>query len=233
MSRWRWDRNQLLVAGLSTALVTYSSVVHLLPVYNVVYVPLSVGMVLVLLRLALRTRLSLSDLGLERRSIASGAKWGGGSAVIAVAIIGIGVAVPAFHGFFEDARAQDMSVGLLAYRALVRIPLGTALLEEFAFRGVLFGAWCRIARPLWAAAGSSLVFGLWHIRPSIELLDTNGLALASAGRVGAVAGAIAATTLAGLVFCWLRVRSRSLLAPYIAHAATNSFALVGAYLVTG
>ncbi len=233
MGRWRWGRNQLLVAGLSTALVAYSSVVHLVPAYNVVYVPLSVGMTLVLLRFAMRTRLSPSDLGLERSSIASGARWGGGAAVIAVAIIGIGVAVPAFHGLFEDARVEDMSVGLLAYRALVRIPLGTALLEEFAFRGVLFGAWCRIARPLWAAAGSSLVFGLWHIRPSIELLDANGLVLGSAGRVGAVVVAIAATTLVGLVFCWLRMRSHSLLAPYLAHAATNSLALVGAYLVTG
>ena len=126
-----------------------------------------------------------------------------------------------------------MSLGLLAYRALVRIPLGTALLEEFAFRGVLFGAWRRIASPIWATLGSSFIFGLWHIRPSIELLDTNGLAMASAGRIGAIAGAVAATTLAGLVFCWLRVRSRSLLAPYLAHAAANSFALVGAYLVTG
>ena len=126
-----------------------------------------------------------------------------------------------------------MSVGLLAYRALVRIPLGTALLEEFAFRGVLFAAWRRVARPIWAAVGSSIVFGLWHVRPSIELLDSNGLATASAGRIGAVAGAVAATTLAGMVFCWLRMRSRSLLAPYLAHTAANSLALVGVYLVSG
>ena len=233
MGRWRGDGNVLLVIGLSVALVIYSGVVHLIPAYNVVYVPLSIVMALVLMLVATRNGLTSSDLGLERSSLASGLKWGAGAAVVAAALIGIGVAVPAFHRFFEDARVQDMSLGLLAYRALVRIPLGTALLEEFAFRGVLFAAWRRIARPIWAAVGSSLVFGLWHIRPSIELLDTNGLAMASAGRIGAVAGAVAATTLAGLVFCWLRVRSHSLLAPYLAHAAANSFALVGAYVVTG
>lgn len=233
MGRRRWDRNVLLVIGLSVALVIYSGVVHLIPAYNVAYVPLSILMALVLMLVATRNGLTSADLGLERTSVTSGLRWGAGAAVVAAVLIGIGVAVPTFNRFFDDARVQDMSLGLLAYRALVRIPLGTALLEEFAFRGFLFGAWRRIARPVGAALGSSLVFGLWHIRPSIELLDTNGIAMASAGRLGAITGAVAATTLAGLVFCWLRVRSGSLLAPYLAHTAANSLALVGAYLVSG
>jgi membrane protease YdiL (CAAX protease family) len=155
------------------------------------------------------------------------------AALTAAVVVGIGVLVPTFHGLFDDSRVEDMTLGLLTYRALVRIPLGTALLEEFAFRGVLFGAWQRIARLRWAALGSSIVFGLWHIRPSIELLDANRVATSTPGRIGVVAAAVAATTLAGLVFCWLRVRSRSLVAPYLAHTAVNSFALVGAFIVNG
>jgi membrane protease YdiL (CAAX protease family) len=227
------DRGVLFVAGLGAALFFYSSVVHLLPGYNVVYVPLSIGAALAIGLIATGYGLTSSDLALEAGSLRCGLKWGMAAALTAAAVIGVGVLVPAFHGLFDDARVRDMSFGLLAYRALVRIPLGTALLEEFAFRGVLFGAWQRIARPRWAALGSSLVFGLWHIRPSIELLDANGVAASTAGRIAVVAGAVAATTLAGLVFCWLRVRSHSLVAPYLTHTAVNSFALVGAFIVNG
>ena len=124
-----------------------------------------------------------------------------------------------------------MSAGLLAYRAAIRIPVGTALLEELAFRGVLLGAWTRIGGQLQAAIGSSIVFGLWHVRPTIELLDANGLAPIGATRLGLVFAAVAATACAGLLFSWLRIRSGSLLAPYIAHAGVNSLALLGAFVV--
>ena len=45
-----------------------------------------------------------------------------------------------------------------------------------------------------------------------------------------VLGAVAATFLAGLVFSWLRLRAGSLVAPVIAHVATNGVALVTAWL---
>jgi membrane protease YdiL (CAAX protease family) len=41
---------------------------------------------------------------------------------------------------------------------------------------------------------------------------------------GAVVGTVAATTTAGVAFAWLRLRSGSLLAPILAHIATNSLA---------
>ena len=42
-------------------------------------------------------------------------------------------------------------------------------------------------------------------------------------------GAVAATFAAGLAFAWLRLRSRSLLAPVLAHAATNGLGLAVAW----
>ena len=39
-----------------------------------------------------------------------------------------------------------------------------------------------------------------------------------------VAGAVLVTFVAGLAFAWLRLRSRSLVAPVLAHVATNGFA---------
>jgi membrane protease YdiL (CAAX protease family) len=44
-----------------------------------------------------------------------------------------------------------------------------------------------------------------------------------------VLGAIAVTFAAGLVFCWLRLRSRSLVAPLLAHVATNGLGLAVAW----
>ncbi|MGO9502400.1 MAG: lysostaphin resistance A-like protein [Streptosporangiaceae bacterium] len=47
--------------------------------------------------------------------------------------------------------------------------------------------------------------------------------------VGQRAGSIAVTFIAGLVFCWLRLRSRSLIAPIMAHVPANGLALTVAW----
>ena len=105
------------------------------------------------------------------------------------------------------------------------------MLEELAFRGVIFGAWARLSGAVHAAIGSSVVFGLWHIRPAIELLDVNDLAGSVGPRIAAVTAAVILTAGAGLFFCFLRIRSRSLLAPVLAHATINSLATVAAFVV--
>jgi membrane protease YdiL (CAAX protease family) len=63
--------------------------------------------------------------------------------------------------------------------------------------------------------------------------DNRAVSGASAGVAGqalVVLGAVVATFLAGLVFSWLRLRSGSLVAPVMAHVATNGVALVAAWL---
>jgi membrane protease YdiL (CAAX protease family) len=82
-----------------------------------------------------------------------------------------------------------------------------------------------------AVAVSSLLFGLWHIRPTLGTLAANDLAEGAWAQVGAVTAAVALTTVGGLLFCALRLTSGSLFAPLIVHTATNSAALVAAYVV--
>jgi membrane protease YdiL (CAAX protease family) len=48
----------------------------------------------------------------------------------------------------------------------------------------------------------------------------------------AVAGTLVATTIAGVGFAWLRVRSQSLVAPIVAHIATNSLTFAAAWIVS-
>lgn len=212
---------------ISAGLLAYSAVA-LAPAW---YVPVNLLAVAALVLVALRMGLELPDLGLDRGGITSGLRWGAAASLIAAAVLALAAAIPGLRPLFDDARTMGIGPGLLAYRALVRIPLGTVLLEEVAFRGVLFGAWQRWSGPRRAAVGSSLVFGLWHVRPAIDLLAENDLASDGPERALAVAGAVAATVIAGLVFCWLRSRSGSLLAPYLAHVGINSFATLAAFVV--
>lgn len=80
-------------------------------------------------------------------------------------------------------------------------------------------------------AVSSVLFGLWHIRPTLGTLATNDLAEGAWAQVGAVTAAVTLTTVGGLLFSGLRLASGSLVAPLIVHTAANSAAIVAAYLV--
>jgi membrane protease YdiL (CAAX protease family) len=117
----------------------------------------------------------------------------------------------------------------------VRIPLATAIAEELTFRGALLGL-ARRRSPAAAVGWISLLFGASHALPTLQHYDGNpasGLvADPRKGRWVAVLGATLSTAGAGCLFAWLRLRSRSLLAPILAHAASNASAyLAGRWVV--
>jgi membrane protease YdiL (CAAX protease family) len=78
------------------------------------------------------------------------------------------------------------------------------------------------------AAGSAALFGVWHIRPTLDGLAANGLAQRPATRAAAVLGACLSTAATGALFSALRVRSGSLLAPVLLHLTANSLGTVAA-----
>jgi membrane protease YdiL (CAAX protease family) len=116
----------------------------------------------------------------------------------------------------------------------VSILLVTAIPEEFAFRGVLLGSALRLWGSWRATLITSALFGLWHIGPTLHRMSDDRVRGASGtvlGQVLVVVGAVTITFLAGLVFCWLRLRSKSLIAPIVAHMATNGLALAVSWFV--
>ncbi len=186
----------------------------------------AVGLVL----LARRCGLGWPDLGLARRTWRRGVRWALVASGAVAASYGVAAAVPALRPGLRDVRYQSTAPYALL-TAFVIIPVGTVLLEEVAFRGVLWG-WIRRdygTRP--ATAWSSVLFGLWHVLPSLQLNRTNQAVESVAGAEGtgqvlAVIAAVVFTGLSGVLLCELRRRSGSLLAPVGLHWAANGFGVL-------
>ena len=53
------------------------------------------------------------------------------------------------------------------------MPLGTVLLEEIGFRGVVYGLSARMWGFAWATVISSVLFGLWHVQPAIGVVTSH------------------------------------------------------------
>jgi len=178
------------------------------------------------------TGATLDDLGLGWADAREGLLYGAGAVALVLLVLVVAAVIPATNGFLHDSRAQ-ISGDRLVYDLGVSIVLFTAIPEEFAFRGVLLGSGLRMWGPWRASLASSALFGLWHIAPTLHTMSDNhvfrGAAASVAGQVLLVLGAIAVTFVAGLAFCWLRLRSRSLIAPVLAHAATDGLALTVAW----
>jgi membrane protease YdiL (CAAX protease family) len=182
-----------------------------------------------LMTLARASGLSWAELGLARHRARSGLRWGGAAAALVAIGYALALAVPLLRPLLTDDRNAGLSGGALAGEVLVRIPLGTVLWEEVAFRGVLLAALSRLVSLRTAVGLTAVVFGVWHIRPTLDGLAASDVADGSA-RALAVALVCAGTALAGLLFAWLRLRSGSLLAPVLLHLATNSLGTTAAVI---
>jgi CAAX protease family protein len=187
---------------------------------------------LALILIAWRTGATYADLGLGRTDMPAGLRYGAGAFGLVFLTLVAAAAIPATNGFMHDSRAQ-ISGGRLLYELGVSIVLLTAIPEELAFRGLLLGSAHRLWDPWRASLITSALFGLWHIEPAFHTMSDNrvvgGASASAGGQVLLVVGSVAVTFVAGLVFCWLRLRSRSLIAPVMAHAATDGLALAVAW----
>jgi membrane protease YdiL (CAAX protease family) len=189
----------------------------------------------VLLVIARRHGLTWDDLGLSRRACVKGAVYAV-AAVAAVALVyAVAAALPLTRSAFLDVRYR-LTPGSALMTALVVIPLGTILLEEVAFRGVLFGLLRSHRGTAWATGLSSALFGLWHIVPSLGLNTDNAAAGqvfggGSTGQTAVIAAVVVFTALAGVLLCELRRRSGSLLASAGLHWATNGLGVLLAAVV--
>ena len=188
-----------------------------------------------LLLVARRSGLSWAELGLGRDALVTGARYAAVAAGLVAVVYGAALAIPATRGAFRDTR-YEMRARSAVYTALVVIPLATVIFEEVAFRGVLWGLLAHDHGVVWATCVSSVLFGLWHVLPAVDLAGTNVALRAGTGSRRrrarlTVLGTVAFTTLAGVVFAQLRRGSGSLLAPFGLHWATNGLGVLAAAVV--
>ena len=150
---------------------------------------------------ALWRTMTPSDLGLDRTTWRSGVRWGAVAFAVVLAVVVLAAVIP----------------------------------EELLFRGVLLGAALGVWGSRRGLVAASVVFGLWHVFPTLSTAGGNeafaGADATVLGHLGLVVGAVVSTAVAGAIFGWLRLRSRSLLAPVLAHLSTNGVALVVAWFV--
>jgi membrane protease YdiL (CAAX protease family) len=174
--------------------------------------------------------LTPADMGFGREEWLPGRLGAWAAATVAAGWLVI-AAVPATRPVLNDKRITSITGRAVAYQAVIRIPIGTVLWEEAAFRGVLQAALRRVMPETATIVVTSAVFGIWHIRPTLQALRVNGLASDHRKAVARVAAGAAATAAGGALLSWLRARSGSLTAPVLLHLATNSGGMAAAWAV--
>jgi membrane protease YdiL (CAAX protease family) len=186
-----------------------------------------------LLAFGRRAGSSWPELGFDSAALNPGIRLGAQVGVGTAAALSVAFAAAPTRRLLLDQRAYGHTPLSVLYRSLVRFPLGTALFEEVAFRGVLESLWQRRSGPRTARLVSAVAFGAWHLVPTYRLYPKMAVGSATPGRserVLAALGSAVVTGLAGASFSWLRGRRDSVAAPWLAHASYNSLAFVAARL---
>ena len=232
MPRARRISPGLAVAVTVVILAVVNVVDVLVPHASLVVAPVCAAGLLGLARLA---GLSWAELGLGPGTWRRGFVWAGAIIGIVALVLAAGAALPLTRDAFRDSR-YHLGLGSALLTSFVLIPVGTVLLEEVAFRGVLWGLLRRVGGTVMATAVSSALFGLWHILPSLGLATDNEAIGSAVGQgrsaqVITVAGTVLFTAGSGVVFCELRRRSGSLLAPAALHWAVNGLAVLASAAV--
>lgn len=223
-------RERAFAATAVAVLATYNNAVGRHAWHNRWYVPLNVCATSAVLAAGAASGLSPIDIGLGPNSwrIGRAGTWWTCAAGVGWLLV---ATMPATRPVLADKRSAGLDGRGVAYQAAVRIPVGTVLWEEVAFRGVLQASLRRVLPTPAAIAVTSGVFGVWHLRPTWQALRTNGLA-DDRGRAAVRVGAgMAVTAAGGALLSWLRERSGGLAAPIALHLVTNSGAAVAAWAV--
>ena len=234
--RHRARQRRLIALGVAIAVLAVSNVMsnRILPSWA--YVPWNLSMAFVLLGIAYRGGAGPVAVGLGirhwHRPVGVGLLLFGGTALL----FALGMIVPATQSAFIDTRIGDADVAQMLWVVLVQIPLGTVVLEEVAFRGVLpalMGASPAIRWRWIPVLGASLLFGLWHILPSIGIDNANAAVGGALGhnQVLTTTLAVVSMTIAGVAMCALAHLGKGIKTTMLLHWATNSLGFFAAWLL--
>ena len=216
-----------VAAATTVGLVAWNNLVAARPWHARHYVFANLVGTVALLTVGRLRGVSAGELGLSSHRVAAGARAGAAVGAPIMAFWAAAVVSP-YRAQLRDARLAGLSARAVGYHAAVRVPLGTAVWEEVAFRAVLPALLRRVMSARTAAAVNAVVFGLWHIRPTLDAARLNGIAMTRRRRSAACAGAVVAGALVDVLLSFLHRWCGSLLAPTLVHVASNSGGTVAA-----
>lgn len=212
--------------GAVVGILTAHNLIQNFLLYEKGYVAGNLAVTAMLTTIGRGSGASWDEMGLRPQEWGNGLKIGGVSAAAATAGAVAAMAHPRTRDLLTDEHPHLGGHGAVVWRALTRFPIGTALFEEVAFRGVLpavIGGDTGRADAL-----SSVAFAAWHLIPTARLqrgLSGSRARPAHHQATGTILGAVAAGV-AGLGLSWIRRRTGSLLAPWLVHATVNSTAFL-------
>ncbi len=166
-----------------------------------------------------RARLTIEDLGLDPRNARGSALFGLFLSVLAaIPPIAFITLAPLFNGGpVEAPEITQRSGASLAYFLLFRQPVGTALFEEVAFRGVLYGVWRRVRGDGSALVATAVTFSLWHVVITSRTVVESAVVSSPPGVAAGVLVSLAGLFVGGLIFAYLRWHTQSIAAAVVAH----------------
>ena len=218
--------------ALCAMLAGYNNILGLLGWHRRWYTVVNVCATAAVLSAAGASGLPAAELGLGRDRLRTGLRLGSRLAAAAAGGWLLVAVLPVTRSALRDERIMPLSGREIVFQVTVRIPVGTALWEEVAFRGVLQAALRRVIPAPAAIAVTSGLFGIWHIRPTMEAVRINRLAGNRRKAVTAVTTAVAGTAAGGMLLSILRARSGSLAPPVLLHAATNCAGALAVWCAT-
>ena len=225
----RARHRRLIALAVAVAVLAASNVMsnRILPSWA--YVPWNLAMAFVLLGIAYRGGAGPVAVGLGIRH------WHRPVGV-GLLLFALGMIVPATQSAFIDTRIGDADVAQMLWVVLVQIPLGTVVLEEVAFRGVLpalMGGSPAIRWRWLPVLGASILFGLWHILPSIGIDNANAAVGGALGhnQMLTTTLAVLSMTVAGVAMCALAHLGKGIKTTMLLHWATNSLGFFAAWLL--
>lgn len=210
-----------------TILATINITAHFTALSSyIITVPTGVA---ILLAIAKINGIQLKEIGISKNTLKKGIKYGTIGLIATATIIIIGMLIPNTREMFMNNNYNNIYQALIA--AFIIIPIATVIPEEIAFRGVLHGILQRFNNIKFLFIGSSLLFGIWHIASSLNFTEKSAILISTLGSgttaqwIGVIIP-VTATTIAGLIFTWLRQKTNSIIAPIFIHWALNAFGAV-------
>lgn len=220
-------RRRLLATGGLAAVLGVTNVLAAPRLGRVTAATWNLGTAAVALGLGHWAGADRAGIGLGRDHLRRGLVTGAAGAAAIATLLGVATTTRTGRELLDDDRVVKATWVQTGVHVIVFIPLGTVVLEEVAFRGVLPALLDPDVRSVAATVViPALAFGAWHIVSSRDFVAAHDHARADGGATGSTTGIVVATTAAGLVLALARRQSGHLVAPALMHLTANALVTV-------